>query len=148
MRGISPLVAVVLLIAFVVTIAMLISGWFTTYIRGMTRNISETSSEMVGCSGASVEIEHIYFNSATKTAKLFVENTGSVDLVVKGIIVDVNGNSCSNQSGVKLTKGSIVELYFEDCPTINETTFSRATVTTNCAGIGDEVTSTDKLTIS
>jgi len=148
MRGISPLVAVVLLIAFVVSLTALVSGWLTSYIRGMTSNISETSSRMVGCSGASIEIEHIYIDSAAGTAKMLIENTGSVDLVVKGIIVDVNGNSCSNQTGISVTKGSIVELYFENCSPMNRTTFSRAAATTNCAGVGDEVTSLDRVTIS
>ncbi len=140
MRGVSPLVATVLLLAFVVSLAMIVGGWFSSYVRGVTGEVEETSEEAIGCSGASVAIERIYIDTSKNTSQILVKNMGTIKLTVKGAIASTAGIVCTNNTGINLTKGGMGVLKLSDCKGLNETTFDYATITTNCPGIGDEVT--------
>ncbi len=149
MKGISPLIAAVLLIAFTVSIATIILGWFSSFTKGTTANISSQTQTAIGCSAADITIDHIYCSGTT--CRVLVSNTGSKDLTsVNAMIVTTDGTACSTTSSNNLTKGSTksIEVNVTDCGTINSTTFSRAIVTTECPGVSDTVTSTSYLTSS
>ena len=146
MKGVSPLIAAVLLIAFVVTVAMVVMGWFSSFVRTVTQNVSQSGQEAVGCATAAIELDHVYVNTKANTTQFIVKNIGGVTLVVKGLIVNTTGVACINNTGVSIPSGGVGTLYFSDCTGINSTTFSRAMITTNCAGIDDTVTSLSKVT--
>ena len=146
-KGVSPLIAAVLLIAFTVSVSMIIMGWFSTFIRSTTTNISESSEEAVGCSMADVSIDHIYIVSSTNTTQVVVKNIGFVDLTVKGTIMNTTGASCINKTGVSIGKGESGSLAFSDCKGMNSTaSFDRVIVTTSCSGIYDVIKSTSYVT--
>jgi flagellin-like protein len=146
MKGVSPLIAAVMLIAFVVTVSMVVMGWFSTFVRGVTQNVSESGQEAVGCATAAIELDHVYVNTVSNTTQFIVKNIGGITLTVKGLIVNTTGVACINNTGVSVPSGGVETLYFTDCKGINSSTFSRAMITTSCAGIDDTVTSTSKVT--
>ena len=144
MKGISPLIASVLLIAFTVSISMIIMGWFSSFVRTSTSNISAATTEAIGCNSASVNIERVYISGTT--GNIIVKNSGFVSLNVSGIIVNTTGGTCSSGS-VTLSKGNITNLTMTGCnPTgmggSSCPNFSRAMVSTSCGGVDDVVTST------
>ncbi|MEM7826998.1 MAG: archaellin/type IV pilin N-terminal domain-containing protein [Candidatus Aenigmatarchaeota archaeon] len=149
MKGVSPLIAAVLLIAFTVSVAMIIMGWLSTFARTTTTNISEATETAVGCGTAGVNIEHVYVSGTSGT--IIVRNTGFIDLQVNGMIVNTTGGTCTTSSATSIAKGETKALSLSGCAGITGTTctgFSRAIVTTNCGGVGDEVTSTVDVTCS
>ena len=146
MKGVSPLVAAVLLIAFTVAVSMIVMGWFSTFVRGTTANISGTTEEAIGCNVASISIEHVYISGTTGT--IVVKNTGFKDFTsVSAMIVNTTGGACS-VSGQSLAKGEVKALTLSDCHVSDASKFDRAIVTTECGGVSDTVTSTSYVTVS
>ena len=68
-KGISPLIAAVLLIAFTLAIAGIMATWATTFVRQKTASIS-SQTECIG----SLDAEIKSFNSATGVIGLVVRN--------------------------------------------------------------------------
>lgn len=56
-KGISPLIAVVVLVAFVIGIAALLSGFFTGFIKGRTGEIEEKGGKAVKCTFVDFNID-------------------------------------------------------------------------------------------
>ena len=136
-KGISPLIASVLLIAFTVSVAMIVMGWFSGFVRTTTENVSGVSQQAVGCSTGVVSIDKIYVNNASTTARLVIKNEGGVALTVSAMIVNNAGTTCANNTGMSLAAGSIGTLNISGCPTMGPANFSKAIVTTSCSGISD-----------
>jgi len=150
MKGISPLLASILLIAITVTVASLASGWFTSTIRSSAATTSNRTEEALDCAGSSISIDDIYITgTASATIKAVVRNNGQTD----GLTIQsaqafnrTGGNFTSTSTPVtSLNRGSIATLSFvtgsfASCPAA----FSQLLVTTNCGGISDTYTDTPK----
>ncbi|MBI4174296.1 MAG: hypothetical protein HY517_01515 [Candidatus Aenigmarchaeota archaeon] len=152
MKGISPLIAAVLLIAFTVAIATLIMGWFSTLTRTTTATVTNSTTQAVNCADARVSIRDVYIQTGgaagAQVANVIVENTGgsSVGLVSLQLI-NTTGNvfgtgftavGAFNES--QLLTFTITGATFAACPG----SFSKAVLTTNCGGVGDVFTNTPK----
>jgi len=143
MKGISPLIAAVLLIAFTVAIATLIMGWFSTLTRTTTSAVSNKTTEAVACSNAQISISDVYITAGagvTGSARVVVKNTGYTTLAVNSVqVYNVTGhNHSTGFASVSMGPGatqtfSITGVGVATCPTV----FSKAIVTTNCGGIDD-----------
>ena len=146
MKGISPLLASILLIAITVAVASLASGWFTSTIRAATTATTNRTNTALDCSGASVSVDSIYITGTTSAAiKAVVRNNGQIDgmtIVGAQAYNTTGGNfSATGLPVVSVNQGSIVTLSFVPgtfvvCPT----SFASLVVTTNCGGISDTFT--------
>ena len=152
MKGISPLIAAVLLIAFTVAIATLIMGWFSTLTRTTTATVTNETTQAVQCADARVSIREVYVLGGTagsQDVRVIIENTGGSPVAIRGlVVVNTTGNTFStgftaigalNES--QLTQFTITGTGFSGCPG----SFSRAVVTTNCGGVGDTFPNTPKI---
>jgi len=156
-KGVSALIASVLLIAFTVSVSMIVMGWFSTFTRTATANISATTTEAIGCNAASINIERVYVSgdgSNCTAVKVIVKNTGFKSFTtVNAMFLNSTGGSCSTSSGSALAKGSATTLSLT-CANKNVTTctgtspvsFSRVVVTTECGGVDDEATLSSDVT--
>ncbi|OYT42108.1 MAG: hypothetical protein B6U78_02065 [Candidatus Aenigmarchaeota archaeon ex4484_224] len=93
MKGISPLIAAVLLIAFTVAVGGIIATWLTSFSKTTTGAAGGQTKTLLGCSGAYIEIlsyDHtngkIVFKNPS-TAKIYVvqainETGGTTDINV------------------------------------------------------------------
>ena len=57
LKGVSPLIATVLLIASVIAVAGLISIWLTSFTRTTTSNVETTATNQTRCAGAYIKID-------------------------------------------------------------------------------------------
>lgn len=142
MKGISPLVAAVLLIAFVVAIATLVMGWMGTFTRETTSTISNKTTEAVDCASASINIDDTYLSSGVDgSVRATVRNVGFADnLVVKAASFYKTNGDVWNQTDVDtdFDKGEIITITFSTTNGyIACGNFSRVTVTTQCGGVSD-----------
>ena len=150
MRGISPLLASVLLIAITVSIATLIMGWMSTVARTTQVKVETKTSQAVDCSSASISIDGVYITAgASGTANVIVSNTGQVDgLTIKSAqILNTSGSNFASSSTpiTDFDRGDIETLSFSSvgipsCPT----DFSKVIVTTDCGGVTDVFDTTPK----
>jgi len=137
MRGISPLVATVLLIAMVVLIATIISNWASTISKEQTRDVSNQSSELIGCIGTTT-IEDVYLDFTSGRGKMFVRTTiKPYDTVKIGTtLVSKTGLEAPNLTALPMiiASGELKSLEF-NIAVINMTAcvnFSVAKLATNC----------------
>lgn len=143
MKGISPMIAAVLLIAFTVAISTLVAGWFSTQVRSTTDEVSNKTDEAISCTSASINIEDVYISQGTGgTARIIIKNNGFKDgLTINGIqIYNKTGHNFS--TGFSTVSGfdrgqilsiEITNTSFDVCPS----SFSQAVVTTTCGGVSD-----------
>ena len=106
-RGISPIISTVLLIAFTVTLFLLISAW----IRGsiVDESLESTEQQLAGqldCLSASVKISNVAVKSTGNEIKLNVDNTGNVD--IKGLTIRVMNTGSGTLAKIDYTAASPV----------------------------------------
>jgi len=77
-KGISPLIAAVLLIAFTMTIAGLMAAWAQSFVSGQTEELTTAARESQQCTGANFNIDSIKTNSTHVSLVLY--NNGGMEL--------------------------------------------------------------------
>ena len=65
LKGISPLVATVLLIAFVVAVAGLVATWVNSFTRSQTELVGQQSTLSITCSYGNINMKNLVFQSAS-----------------------------------------------------------------------------------
>jgi flagellin-like protein len=140
-KGVSPLIASVLLIAMTISAAYLIMNWVTALNQQTSEVVSNRSDTAVRCSSARITIDDVYLASGdteTGSARIIVKNTGFDPL-------DVNSAQLYNRTGDNfstgfspqtVTAGAIYTVYITNvsvpsCPA----DFSKVLVTSSCGGI-------------
>jgi len=93
-KGISTLVATVLLLAFTISIGIVTLTWFSTFARNATTKIENRTSQKIDCSFGAISMRNVCLNNTNLTG--FIENTGSIELKdIKIKILYSNGSSLS-----------------------------------------------------
>jgi flagellin-like protein len=72
-KGISPLIAVIMLIAFTMIVAGILAGWATQF-------VTQSRSELQFCARAQLLIQRAYFDETTNQTTIALLNTGDVPL--------------------------------------------------------------------
>ncbi|MDI6807241.1 MAG: hypothetical protein QMD14_05570 [Candidatus Aenigmarchaeota archaeon] len=84
MKGISPFIAVILLIAMTVSVGIIVSIWWTGLIQKQAGIIEEESVTKLKCTHGGIliwdETVKCNFAGATDSLNFTVENTGTIDL--------------------------------------------------------------------
>ena len=139
MKGVSPLVAAVLLIVIVVSITGLMSGWLTSFFTGTRETVTNRTDTQVGCTGASIYVETVYAviaNGTSGNVRAIVKNDGVIDeSITSAQYINTTGHNFSTITALPMTfnRGSIKTLLFENVSIQNCTAFSQVVVSTNCA---------------
>ena len=63
MKGISPMLATILLVAFTVAIGGIISVWFSSFTRTTTANVESASVNQTKCAGTYIDISSVTASS-------------------------------------------------------------------------------------
>jgi len=147
MKGLSPLIATVLLIAITLTIVSIMMGWVTDLVTGQTGTVGNKTSEAVECTGAVITIDDVYIDFSTNKSRVHVRNSGQVNLeITSASLTNQRGEKASNLTAFPITgfdKGGIEEIVFNITNVITVCgNFSKAIVTTNCGNAKDDFTST------
>lgn len=117
MKGISPLIASVLLIAFTMAIAAVLTAWITQFTEQKQQETAEYEESVV-CSGANIKVtkDFNYWNSSYKIFSTRVKNTGFILLSVNTIRVWYVSSSVNNNMpqdipivNISFTQGGVVK---------------------------------------
>jgi flagellin-like protein len=79
-KGISPLVATVLLIAFTVAAASIISFWLIPFLAKISQSTTEETDIQLKCSKGGISLFDLKYNLSSSTLSGKIENTGSISL--------------------------------------------------------------------
>jgi len=99
-KGISPLLATVILIALTLAVAALLGSWFTSVTRMQTGIIEEDIRTQVNCTAALLEIVDITCSNDTQKIQVTITNMGSnIELYDFSTLVTVNNTYYLNSTG-------------------------------------------------
>jgi len=115
-KGISPLIAEVLLIGFTVTVASIVILWVTGFTRTSTKTISSQAETQLACTYGGIDFYGtVTYNSTSQTLFGYLKNTGNVPLGnINFQIVYDNGTIDSRFLDVALIPTNITSFYFTD----------------------------------
>ncbi|MFH0832694.1 MAG: archaellin/type IV pilin N-terminal domain-containing protein [Candidatus Aenigmatarchaeota archaeon] len=159
MKGISPLLASVLLIAVTVAIATLVMGWMSTTMRSTQTSVTNKTIQATECSTAGISIDDVYVANATYggfNVTAIVRNSGQTDSLqlVSAVVFLNNGSSFPNltvmsqdfdKGQLERVKFGIVNNTLSNSVFNSQGNFSKVIVTTNCGGISDTFSGTPKI---
>lgn len=90
-KGVSPLIASVLLIAFTLSIGAFMSTWLQDITKKQTSEATESSKPE--CQYASLNIQNISFTNTTTKLRIDVENTGTKSVAIRSIRIIYSNDS-------------------------------------------------------
>lgn len=79
-KGISPLIAAVILIAFVIAVAGIASTFFTGFVKEKKSQISQKGGKTIDCSVAVLELDPEMVSPSGTTVSVALENNGKTDI--------------------------------------------------------------------
>ena len=135
-KGLSPLIASVLLIVFTIGISAIIITWMNTYTKEMTYDANKDTSTIVDCTNTNIDIDGTYIITSDDV-KTIARNTGHKIIYLKeAYIWDINGTNCNlNITNSELGVAESIQLINDSCD-IDFTTgcseFGKITVSTTC----------------
>ena len=102
-KGVSPLVAVITLIAFTLIIAGFLANWATQFTQKQTQQIQF-------CLGAEAIIQGATYDSGTNDLNLYVNNRGDVDLTFDVLLTYNDGSVTKSSSSYPVDAGELVTI--------------------------------------
>ena len=131
MKGISPLIATVLLIAIVTLIAAILTNWSHIIILTETTESANKTKQVTGCEN--VEIENIYIDLRGDRVRVFMKSSG--DTYANNVtLLNITGNEGYRITSLPffLPKGELKRFEFTNYTLSSCSAFSRVIVTTEC----------------
>lgn len=101
-RGISPIIATVLVIFFVVILGTIVMMWVTGFFHGIQKSSETASEETMACSNANIRVKYSCIRSGD-TIVMMVENMGLQQ--ISGLNVRMMGASSGYQNLTKIDLG-------------------------------------------
>ena len=140
MKGISPLIASVLLIAFTLAIAGIYSGWLTSFTKDTADTVKKRSDVRVTCSYGGISLSSLQYNTTASNGNISgtVENTDIVDLGDIDIEIFFTNSTRLLVDYNKTLKPGEKDTF---SVRINATTYDKVRAKTNCSNVFDELTS-------
>jgi flagellin-like protein len=146
MKGISPLIATILLIAFTVAVGGIVSLWITGYSKTQTTQISQTSQDQIQCYNSVLSIKSVDWDAPILRVTMGYD---SGSLTLYNPVVDSACGAISNTNSStfvsSITPGEIfvVQINMSDCTTkpdflrirltcMGPTTQTNFTIATQC----------------
>jgi len=108
MKGISPLMASILLIAFTLAVAVVVGSWLTSMTSQQTSTVGGSVNETVTCAKGVIDIVSIPSNNT-----VVIQNAGQIDL--SGNFTLSCGTNITTTSSVSLLKGGMASLTSLGC---------------------------------
>ncbi|MFB6208548.1 MAG: archaellin/type IV pilin N-terminal domain-containing protein [Candidatus Nanohaloarchaea archaeon] len=135
-KGISPIIASVLLLAVALAVVGIFSGWAPNLVNTITEDTRNNTMETVECNEAGIRLMSAFYNSGDNYMVVTLRNTGPVnltDVVIASYssddkIIEQDGNlnynvsqpvNQTNISGVS-SEPSYIEAYSSKCSEVND----------------------------
>jgi flagellin-like protein len=103
MKGISPLMASVLLIAFTLAVAVVVGSWLTSMSSQQANTVGKTANETVTCAKGVLDIVTIPSNTT-----VIIQNAGQIDL--SGNLTLSCGQYINESDSLTFNSGDMVSL--------------------------------------
>jgi len=136
MKGISTLIASVLLIAVTLLISLIVTTSFTTLAKTQASTIQTRTTEAVNCTSSNINIEDVFLDTASvQTGRVTVRNAGQIrENIVRGTMLNDTGSTAAafETYPISISRGALTTLTFNITGNITCANFNRVIVTTEC----------------
>src|SRR3989344_4449884 len=135
MKGISTLIAAVLLIAVTLLISLIVSTSFTSLVKTQASTLQTRTGEAVNCTSSDITIEAVYIDALANRARLTVRNSGQIrENIVRSVMINDTGSTAAptDTYPISLAKGALTTLIFDITTNVTCTSFNRVALTTEC----------------
>lgn len=152
MKGLSPLVATVLLIAFTVGVGGLISVWITSFTTTSSNIVSKEGEHQVLCSNGAIDITNLKYCSSLGNISGIIKNNGKITLgnITLQIIFNngsVRSDSLNDSGTGGASSGNYLALKVGQVFSFNVSAgggdYDKIWIYTNCSGVTDQAISGD-----
>lgn len=147
MKGVSPVIATVLLLAITIMISMIVSTSLTDLTKTQAATVKTKTAQAVNCTSSDITIEAVYLDTATTVnqGRVTVRNAGQIaENIQSAKMFNKTGSEAAATTTfpVALARGSLTTLTFNITANVTCSSFSQVIVSTEC--INAEFTSTPK----
>ncbi|MDY6761920.1 MAG: archaellin/type IV pilin N-terminal domain-containing protein [Candidatus Nanohaloarchaea archaeon] len=104
-KGVSPLIAAVLLIAFTMAVAAILTAWVTTFTQEQTSQLGNQSAQQIDCNFGQIDV--FSRESSTRWVNISLENSGRVDLTNISVTAVAGGSVLGTEYIGNLSSGQI-----------------------------------------
>ena len=158
MKGLSPLIATVLLIAFTVGVGGVISLWITTFTQTSSKIVSKEGENQLICSNGAIALSSLKYCSSTSNISGIIKNNGRIILgnitlqtvFINGTLIshafnDTGTGGGSNGNSLALKAGQIFSFNVSLGGGSNAN-YDKIYIYSNCSSVTDLATSSDVTT--
>jgi len=137
-KGISPLVAAVILIAATMSIAGILTFWATGFVKGRLTSVENTTVE-TECVAAQFRLYSGTFDNSTSpyTLTLILENQRSIDLTLNNLYLFLPNGDLKEHTLTGTLEGNKLKSF---TVTDVDGSFTRGIIKTNCPDVNVEFT--------
>lgn len=142
-KGISPLIATVILIAFVIAVAGILSTFFTGFTKEQKAGVESKATTIIDCSVATMDLDNVAVSVNPTNFSLVVSNTGQEELSGLKVIFfnSTYAGTCMTSGNPTLTVGETKTITNSSCTEMPVGPITKIQVTTTtCAGVKSELT--------
>ena len=128
-KGISPLIATILLIAFVIAVGGILSGWLISFSKERVEEARTKGETETQCSYSGLSIDDADWNDTETKLSLIVRNSGTEDLTDFRMVVIYTNNTAFTlkvSPSTTLNPGDVEVFYnssVSNCPSISQVVF-------------------------
>ncbi len=146
-KAISPLIATVLLIAFTITIASLISNFYTTFVSTQQASGTEKTMATLNCAYSKLKINSMSYNGTSNILKTRITNDGAQDSALANITFSVIMRDGSSSIYNTASGGSDTILYtgetdyYSNASVIGGCNITAVYVSSDCPNAKESITS-------
>ena len=99
MKGLSPIIATVMLIALSLSIVAILATWFSSLTKGQMENIESGSKTLINCTTANLDLVGVICSNSSQQLQIAVNNLGQIDLYDFSVLVRINNTYYQNSTG-------------------------------------------------
>ena len=150
MKGISAILATVMLIVVVVALIGIFMSFSTSLLKSTQASVGNKTAEAIECSGASITIDEVFVTTSANTSTVRVVNNGLKNdlVIVSATLFNRTGSNFTNND-VPIPNfdiGEVEIIRFTNINVPNCPDFGEVIVTTNCGIAADTFTKAPKCT--
>lgn len=149
-KGISTLIAAVLLIAVTLLISLIVSTSFTTLAKTQTATVQTRTTEAVNCTSSDMAIEGVFIDVSTRNiSRVLVRNSGQItENIISAQIINKTGGTGTVLTTLPLgvSRGDVVSVVFNISGTTSVVTGNTTLVNVSCGNF-DRIIITTQCTI-
>lgn len=136
MKGLSPLIGIILLIGITFGMFIIFFGWGSGYIKSSQKESEKSASKSLQCSLADVSIDNAIYNATSGNFSIIVTNAGNVDFnpVVFTFITDKGSKDYEIHETLGKGEKKVYKIHFDKGCEVN-----LIHVSTPCENAKDEI---------